>query len=155
MLRIEEIQFEDIPLLEQMEKELYIKPWLAKDWEYELTKNPYSYYFKMLNTEQGSEFVGYIGFWILFEKAEITKVSIVKKYQGKKLSTILLEDAIKRILLANCENITLEVRVSNQTAIHLYKKFDFKIVAIRKRYYENGEDAYLMLKELKNDNISN
>ena len=92
--------------------------------------------------------MGFIGFWIKFEQAEITKVSIAKKYQGYKLSKLLMADAEQRIRLAECENITLEVRVSNVVAINLYKSCGFNIVATRKKYYENGEDAYLMLKEL-------
>lgn len=154
MLVVQEMQLTDIKKVEEIEKDLYQKPWLEKDWVYELTKNPYAFYFKMINTERADELVGYVGFWILFEKAEITKVTIVRKYQGNKLSLILMEDALKRIRLAQCENVTLEVRVSNEKAIGLYQKFGFKIAAVRKKYYENGEDAYLMLKELDHDYIS-
>jgi ribosomal-protein-alanine N-acetyltransferase len=40
---------------------------------------------------------------------------------------------------------TLEVRVSNSTAIALYHKYGFEIVSRRKRYYtDNNEDAYIM-----------
>ena len=59
-----------------------------------------------------------------------------------------MADAERRMRLAECENSTLEVRVSNTVAINLYKSFGYEIVTTRKRYYENGEDAYLMLKEL-------
>ena len=58
----------------------------------------------------------------------------------------------KIISVANeskCENITLEVRVSNVAAISLYKKYGFIIANIRKSYYsDNHEDAYLMIKPL-------
>jgi len=152
MLYVKEILQEDLEAIAKIDEELYHKPWSAKDFENELKNNPYAYYFKMVNSDNNDEIVGYIGFWILFERAEITKVSIVKKYQGYKLSNILMEDLEKRVRLANCENITLEVRVSNERAINLYKKHGFSIVATRKKYYDNGEDAYLMLKELKYDN---
>ncbi len=47
-------------------------------------------------------------------------------------------------------NINLEVRISNQKAINLYKKYGFKIVTIRKNYYQdNHEDAYLMIKKME------
>ena len=43
---------------------------------------------------------------------------------------------------------TLEVRVSNERAQHLYKSLGFVSVGKRKRYYEdNGEDAWLMVCE--------
>ena len=146
-LQILELLNEDIDAILPLENELYHKPWQKKDYEYELNENPFAYYLKLVNKDN-QEIMGFIGFWIKFEQAEITKVSIAKKYQGYKLSKLLMADAEQRIRLAECENITLEVRVSNVVAINLYKSCGFNIVATRKKYYENGEDAYLMLKEL-------
>lgn len=145
-IQIKEVNFEDIEQIVLIENELYTKPWERKDFEYELNDNPFAFYLKMVNESQ--EIMGYIGFWIKFEQAEITKVSIAKKFQGYKLSKLLMADAEKRIRLAGCENITLEVRTSNVKAIHLYQSFGYQIVTTRVKYYENGEDAYLMLKEL-------
>ncbi len=146
-LQILELLNEDIDAILPLENELYHRPWQKKDYEYELNDNPFAYYLKLVNKDN-QEIMGFIGFWIKFEQAEITKVSIAKKYQGYKLSKLLMADAENRIRLAECENITLEVRVSNIVAINLYKSCGFNIVATRKKYYENGEDAYLMLKEL-------
>ena len=146
-LQILELLNEDIDAILTLENELYHKPWQKKDYEYELNDNPFAYYLKLVNKDN-QEIMGFIGFWIKFEQAEITKVSIAKKYQGYKLSKLLMADAENRIRIAECENITLEVRVSNVVAINLYKSCGFNIVATRKKYYENGEDAYLMLKEL-------
>ena len=146
-IQVLELTVEDIDAILPLENELYHKPWLKKDYEYELKDNPFAIYLKMVNKDN-NEIMGYIGFWIKFEQAEITKVSIAKKYQGYKLSKLLMADAERRMRLAECENSTLEVRVSNTVAINLYKSFGYEIVTTRKRYYENGEDAYLMLKEL-------
>jgi len=145
-IQILEATKDDITNLVALDKELYIAPWKESDFLYELETNPYAYYLKMIDKET-KEMMGYIGFWITFEKAQITKVSIAKKYQGHGLSKLLMADVENRIKLASCENITLEVRVSNVVAINLYTSCGFKTVATRKKYYENGEDAYLMLKE--------
>ena len=40
--------------------------------------------------------------------------------------------------------MTLEVRVSNHGAQALYHEFGFAPVGMRKRYYENVEDAIVM-----------
>ena len=144
-MTIEPLNLKDLPSILLLEKELYIKPWKEKDFLYELNENPFAYYFKMVHE---SQIIGYIGFWITFETAQVTKVSIAKRFQGKKLSYILMQDMEKRVKLANCEVITLEVRVSNVAAIHLYQKCGFHIECIRKNYYDNHEDAYLMMKEL-------
>ena len=46
------------------------------------------------------------------------------------------------------ENVTLEVRESNQAAINLYKKNGYEEVVIKKHYYSNGENAIYMVKRL-------
>ena len=40
--------------------------------------------------------------------------------------------------------MTLEVRSSNDSALHLYEKLGFKSVGRRRNYYEDGEDAEIM-----------
>ncbi|NJK47588.1 ribosomal protein S18-alanine N-acetyltransferase [Candidatus Gracilibacteria bacterium] len=84
-------------------------------------------------------------FWAILEEAHITLLMIDPDYQGKGLGQLLLysllEDAYKRQL----ERATLEVRVSNEVAISLYKKFGFKIAGRRKGYYQTtGEDALIL-----------
>ena len=44
-------------------------------------------------------------------------------------------------------NITLEVRISNEIARNLYKKFGFREVSLRKYYY-GDEDGILMEKQV-------
>lgn len=145
-MTIEPLLNEDLDSIILLEQELYLKPWQKKDFLYELEENPFAYYFKMVDNQK---IIGYMGFWITFDIAQITKISICKAYQGKKLSYILMQDLEKRVRLAHCKSLSLEVRVSNQVAIHVYQKCGFKIETLRKDYYDNHEDAYLMVKELK------
>ncbi len=145
-MTIEPLLKKDLPLILSMEQDLYVKPWTKEDFLYELEQNPFAYYFKVVENKQ---IIGYFGFWITFDIAQITKVSIAKDFQGRKLSYLLLQGLEKRIRIAQCVNLSLEVRVCNQIAIHVYEKCGFKIESIRKNYYDNHEDAYLMIKELE------
>ena len=70
----------------------------------------------------------------LMGRSEAGKTSLTQALKGEEL---------------HYHNVNLEVRVSNVKAIALYQKFGFKNVAVRKRYYSNGEDAYLMIKKLE------
>jgi ribosomal-protein-alanine N-acetyltransferase len=44
--------------------------------------------------------------------------------------------------------VELEVRTTNHTAIEFYKKHSFSIQETLPRFYQNGEDAYLMRRDL-------
>ena len=87
-------------------------------------------------------FVGYISLWHDENKAQIESIIINKKNMG--YGQTLFKYALDYL---NGYIITLEVRKSNVVAIHIYEKYGFKTVTIRKNYYSNNEDALLMLKE--------
>ena len=91
---------------------------------------------------EDDSFIGYISLWHDENKAQIESIIINDKNKG--YGQILFKyalDYLKNYI------ITLEVRVSNKVAIHIYEKYGFKTVTIRKNYYSNNEDALLMLKE--------
>lgn len=142
---VRSMDINDLDEIIKIEKDLYKIPWNEGQYKYELEENEFSYLFVL---EVDSVIIGYYGFWVMFENADITKVSIRREFQGKKLSNILMEDCIKRIKLLGCERINLEVRTNNYRAINLYKKYEFKEVIVRKDYYGKGEDALVLCKEL-------
>lgn len=97
--------------------------------------------------EQNSEIIGFAGITIILDTAELNNIVIKKNYRGQGISSLLLEKIIDIAKNYNCTKINLEVATSNTIAINLYKKFDFKQVGKRKKYY-NGEDALLFIKHL-------
>jgi ribosomal-protein-alanine N-acetyltransferase len=89
--------------------------------------------------------VGYSGFWIIGEEAHITTLAVhpdmTRRYVGERL---LIHD-IKAAEKAGARWVTLEVRVSNETAQHLYSKYGFKSLGMRHNYYQdNNEDALVL-----------
>jgi len=50
--------------------------------------------------------------------------------------------------LYNAKQAFLEVRVSNKPAISLYEKLGFKVLRVIRGYYSDGEDAYVMGRQL-------
>lgn len=141
---IKEMNVEHLNDVCHLENILFTSAWQYKDYLYELTENPYSNYFVYLID---GKIVGYIGEWITFEQAQITTLGVDPQYQRQKIATKLLEHAIKIAEDKQCEIMSLEVRISNEKALNLYKKLGFEIVNIRKGYYQdNHEDAFLMMK---------
>ena len=99
---------------------------------------------------ENNHIIGFVTYFILYEKAEIIDICVKTEYRKKKIGTKLIEKVIDECYKNCCENITLEVNINNQVALNFYNCFDFKIVARRKNYYNNGtDDAYVMEKKLR------
>ena len=144
---VRELNVSDLEEILKIEESLYVDPWNKQAYLRDL-ENDIAYNYVL---EHDGIIIGYYGFWIMFDNIDITKVSIRKEFQGLGLSHILMNDLFARINNVDIKTITLEVRVSNESAINLYKKHGFKQICIRKNYYGNKEDAYILQKEVNED----
>ena len=82
--------------------------------------------------------------WAILEEAHITTLAIEPAEQGQKLGQLLLCQLLGAGRLRGLTRATLEVRASNQRALGLYEKFEFRAAGTRKRYYADGEDALIL-----------
>lgn len=96
--------------------------------------------------ETDDKIVGFIIATDLTETCDILSLIVDPEYRNRKIATNLIDYLISE-LDENLKLITLEVRANNTAAIHLYDKFGFEVVNVRKKYYANGDDAYLMARE--------
>jgi len=79
----------------------------------------------------------------------VISIAVLPEYRRRGIAKALLTRAMKVLKEEyGCEEVYLEVRVSNQPAISLYRKLGFEIVKISRRYYVDGEDAYIMARRL-------
>ena len=144
MIRAAEDQ--DLDRIAELENVLFAdSPWPWKEFEHELHENPFAI---LLVDEEEGKVVGYLDYWILYEQAQVATIGVDPEYQNRGIGSALLSYAEKDAADQGCETFSLEVRVSNAKARHLYEKHGFIQVNIRKGYYENGEDAYLMVKPI-------
>lgn len=102
---------------------------------------------KRLEYLENDKLLGYLDYSLIYDRIEIDNIFVEEKYRNKKIGTELMKYLDKIAKDNNLVNITLEVRKSNNIAIHLYKKMGFNKVAIRKYYY-GDEDAILMEKKV-------
>jgi ribosomal-protein-alanine N-acetyltransferase len=119
-------------------------PWSQSDLLQQLTKNSFGLW-------QNEQLLAFIKLQIIFPEAEILNIAVDPEYQGKKLGRQLLQHIINNLTTENYQRIYLEVRKSNQAAIHLYESLGFNQIGERKNYYpkKNGrEDALIYAKEL-------
>lgn len=132
----------DIPYVYQQEIKIFGKSLGEKTLYNEIMYNDMSRYFIALR--EGKR-VGYIGCWLTLPNAEILNLFIEDRYRNQGYGTLLVKRVIEICRSEHIENITLEVRPSNTPAVELYKKLGFSAVTTRKQYYEDGEDALVMM----------
>jgi [ribosomal protein S18]-alanine N-acetyltransferase len=112
--------------------------------------------FLLAEDERGSV-VGYImcrieyGFshvkrYGLARKGHIVSVAILEEHRRQGLGRALVEESLKGMRERGCSEAYLEVRVSNEPAVDLYKLLGFETVTTHHGYYRDGESAYLMSK---------
>ena len=95
-----------------------------------------------------NKIIGYIGYWLVIDEGHITTVAVSPFYRRRHVADILLYSLINHAIKHQIKWLTLEVRVSNKSAINLYKKYRFKQLGIRKKYYQDtNEDALILWTE--------
>lgn len=91
--------------------------------------------------------MGFITLTMGVDDADIESVYVFSKYRKLGVAVGLIEKCFER-LKGKVKKIFLEVRKGNIPAINLYKKCGFSQISTRKKYYEDGEDALVFVKEL-------
>lgn len=114
-------------------------------WSYNILKqeleNGKSKYFV---AKQENEIVGFAGILLIIDQVNIMNIVVKKDKRNFGIGSSLLEEIIRYSKIHNATFITLEVNEKNIPAIKLYKKYGFKQVGLRRKYYNNEDNAILM-----------
>ncbi len=144
-ITIEKMTLEHLKQIEENIEEEFDKFWNKEVLKSELD-NPASSYIVAL--DENKNVVGYAGIWQPLEEAHITNIVTKKDKRQNKIGTKMIEKLIDMAKDRKLSDITLEVNINNLPAINLYKKYQFKEVGLRKKYYNNIDDAIIMTLEL-------
>lgn len=133
----------DVKAISEIEKVCFSVPWSYEMLYSDIVNSIVADYF-IAKDHQGC-ILGFCGMFDVAGEAHITNIAVLPEQRGRGIAGEMVAAMIKNATINGCEAITLEVRVSNQAAIRLYRKFGFVTEGIRKRYYsDNGEDAFIM-----------
>ena len=75
-------------------------------------------------------------------------IAVDSKYRRHGVGRYILASTLEIVQTQACNEVFLEVAVNNTAARQLYQQFGFQVYGIRKRYYHNCEDAYVLRKEM-------
>lgn len=116
-------------------------------WSYEtLLEESHSQLSTIFVAKYNNEIVGFTGIKKICDEAELMNIVTRKDCRHYGIASAMLEYIISFFKNLSC--INLEVNSENSIAINLYKKYNFKQVGLRKKYYNNIDDAILMTLKL-------
>ena len=116
---------------------------------YKLTEKEFSInpYLKIITFVEKDKVIGFLLYSLIYDRIEIEQFEVITKERGRGIGNKLLKYLIEKYKDSDIKNITLEVKEDNIIAINLYKKYGFKNVSTREKYYD-GINGLLMEKTL-------
>ena len=140
-ITVRALRDEDIEALSNIESESFSMPWSADDFRALLTRD----YCRYLTAIADGEVAGCCGMTVICGEGNIDNVVVAERFRGRGIASAMLSKLLAEGEEAGVEAFTLEVRVSNRAAIHIYEKLGFVSEGIRPRFYEKPtEDANIM-----------
>lgn len=140
---LKELGVDDKSLIYQIEErfnDTYSFGSIEKDYEL----NTFTHYICVISDDM---VVAVMNYNLIYERIEINQINVLEMFRNQGLASLLLDYLIEKAKDMGVVSITLEVKETNLSALHLYNKYGFKQVAKREGYYR-GVDGILMEKEM-------
>lgn len=137
----------DIEEVVEIERWAHPRPW-ARDVFLDELQREFAHV-DVLREASGGQVRAFVNYWQVRDEIHILNVATHLESRGRGHATRLLDHVIGFARAGQCRYLTLEVRRSNEIALHLYRRRGFRPVGVRPRYYaDNEEDAIVMLLDL-------
>jgi len=131
----------DIDDIVTIENESFQFAWKRETFENELNNEFSRFYIAKVKGIPA----GFIMYWDIPYEIHLINIAVRPQFRRQGIASRMLSDMIEYARVNSKDIITLEVRVSNKVAISFYKKFGFKELFVREKYYvDNDEDAIVM-----------
>jgi ribosomal-protein-alanine acetyltransferase len=139
-IQIQPMTQQDLKQIEEILTTDFDEFWTPSIFEKELN-NPNSSYFV---AKQKNQIVGFGGIWKAVDDIHITNLVTKKNMRNLGIAKQILDKLIQTAKQTKLASLTLEVNENNLPAIDLYEKFGFQKLGIRKKYYNNQDNAIIM-----------
>jgi ribosomal-protein-alanine N-acetyltransferase len=143
-VELRSLKTSDLDAIEAIEHASYPTPWSRSMFAGELAK-PSGI---CLGAFQGEDMLGYLIVARYVDAWHVMNVAVDPDWRGRGVARSMLERLFALTDGDVERGYTLEVRVSNQVAIHLYESLAFVATGVRRGYYtDNREDALIMWRD--------
>ncbi len=142
--QFDQVRGADITEIMAIEGVSFPFPWTKGMFLNELSNAPSSISYAIRDLRH-RKIIGYMFTKALLDELHLLNIAVDPQWRGKGLGRALIALVLNTALKKGMERVILEVRVSNRPALHLYKKFGFKQVCIRRNYYCSPTENALLL----------
>jgi ribosomal-protein-alanine N-acetyltransferase len=147
-VELRRLVLDDLEEIDEIERRAYPTPWSRSMFAGELSK-PTSICLGAFEADgDDGVLIGYLIVSRYVDAWHVMNVAVDPPHRGRGVATMLLERLFELTVDDAHRGYTLEVRVSNATAVALYERLGFTARGLRRGYYtDNREDALIMWKD--------
>jgi ribosomal-protein-alanine N-acetyltransferase len=137
----------DLDAIDEIERHSFATPWPRAAFEAELTRE-----LARLDVARAPAVVGFCNYWLVTDpegrgELHIHSIATHPDHRRAGIGGALLAHMLAEGRAVGCRLALLEVRRSNAPAVAMYEHAGFRIAHVRLAYYQDGEDALIMLSE--------
>lgn len=135
----------DLPAIANLEKACFTDPWSAETIQHDFVDGPGQYWVAV----QGEYVCGYFCLWFVADEVQLVNIAVHPEQQGQGIGSMMMDKVIREAKDRQALYLFLEVRESNEAAIHLYEKYGLELRAKKeKAYHSPTENGRLMALDL-------
>ncbi len=166
--RIRPMEGRDIPSVVSLDRQVFSDPWPESAYVQEIYFNVNAHYFvlelldptltriwRAHRRQRSARLLGFVGMRVEGTRGHISTLAVRLEWRGQQLGEALLLTGVDQAICDGAHRVGLEVRVSNDVAQALYRKYGFEPHSRLQRYYADGEDAYYMWVKIEGSNSAN
>lgn len=131
----------EVPQVLSLEQMTFAEPWSERD----LTKAAVDSLYYYAVCMDGERMCGYAGMLFSYEEGQITNVAVMPDMRHHGIGKMLVKELIRIASEHGMKTVTLEVRESNLTAIHLYETCGFQSLGIRPNFYRFPDEGAVIM----------
>lgn len=136
----------DLDAVTALESVAFPVPWKRDYFEVEIGA-PYRY--NRVAIGPRGDLAGYVFCAFAAGELHVNKIAVAEQHRRRGIATLLMDEVLGFAKASRVEEIYLEVRVSNRRAQAFYAGLEFREAGRRGRYYLDGEDALVMVRDLR------